>query len=55
MKKEVEYIIDDSPVVIPDHIKKMSKEEIEAEIERLEEKGRMERDRLRRGEELITV
>lgn len=55
MKKEVEYIIDDSPVVIPDYIKKMSKEELDAEIEKLEKEAREERDRLRRERESVLV
>lgn len=37
MKKE--YIIDDR-VIIPDHIKNMSKDELDAEIKRLEEEAR---------------
>ena len=53
MKKEVEYIIDDSPVVIPDYIKKMTKEELDAEIEKLQKEAREERDRLRRERESI--
>lgn len=29
MKRKLEFIIDDSPVIIPDNIKKMTKEERE--------------------------
>lgn len=42
-----EYFADDR-FIIPDEIKQMSDEEIEREIERLEEEGRKERDRLRK-------
>ena len=45
MEKKVEYIIDDSPVVIPDYIKKMSREERDAAIAELEKKERGERVR----------
>lgn len=55
MAKEVEYLIDDSPVVIPDYIKNMSKEELDAEIEKLEKEAREERDRLRRERESVLV
>jgi len=55
MKEKVEYIIDDSPVVMPDYIKEMSDEEIDVEIERLEKKGRMERERIQNEKELITI
>lgn len=34
-EKNVEYIIDDSPAVIPDYIKNMSREELDAEIENI--------------------
>lgn len=36
--KKVEYIIDDSPIVIPEYIKNMSKEKLESEIARLEKR-----------------
>ena len=42
---EKEYFIDDR-VVIPEDIKKMSKEELDREIARLEEEGRKERERI---------
>lgn len=55
LNKEVEYLIDDSPVVIPDYIKNMSKEELDAEIEKLEKEAREESDRLRKERESVLV
>ena len=37
--KDEEYIVDDR-VIIPDHIKKMSREELEQEITKLEQEER---------------
>lgn len=45
--KEKEYFEDDRPIAIPEYIKKMSKEELNAEIERMEAEAREERDRIR--------
>ncbi len=42
---EKEYFIDDR-VIIPDYIKKMSKEEINAEIKRLEAEAAAEKQRI---------
>ena len=41
------YFADDRPIKIPDHIKNMSKEELDAEIARLEAKARAERNKIR--------
>jgi len=42
-----EWFEDDRPIKIPDHIKNMSKEELDAEIARLEAKARAERNKIR--------
>lgn len=42
MKKLEPYFLDDR-CIIPDEVKKMSKEELDAEIERLEEEARQEK------------
>lgn len=55
MKKNVKYVIDDGPVVIPEYIKNMSREERDAAIAELEKKGREERDRLRKERESVLV
>lgn len=41
---EEEYIVDDR-VIIPEYIKRMSREELDQEIARLEEEARKEKDR----------
>lgn len=48
MTEHIEFIIDDTPVVIPEYIKKMSKEELDAEIERMEADARKKRNRIRK-------
>lgn len=55
LNKEVEYLIDDSPVVIPDDIKRMTREERNAKIAELEKEAREERDRLRKERESVLV
>lgn len=55
MKKEVEYIIDDSPIVIPEYIKRMTREERDAKIAELEKEAREERERLRKERESVLV
>lgn len=55
MSKEVEYIIDDSPVVIPEDIKRMTREELDAAIAELERGAREERDRLRKERDSVPV
>lgn len=55
MKKEIEpYILDDR-CIISEEVKKMTKEERQKEIERLEMEGRKERDHLRRKKKLSTA
>lgn len=55
LNKEVEYLIDDSPVVIPDYIKRTTREERNAKIAELEKEAREERDRLRKERESVLV
>lgn len=43
MGRKIEFIIDDSPVVIPDDIKKMTREERDDEIKRLETEAKRKR------------
>ncbi len=49
------YFEDDRPVVIPDYIKNMSKEELDAEIAKMEEEARKERERLRNNKKSATA
>lgn len=49
------YFADDRPVVIPDYIKNKSKEELDAEIAKMEEEARKERDRLRNNKKSATA
>lgn len=46
MGREIEFIIDDSPVVISDDIKKMTREERDDEIKRLETEAKREREHI---------
>lgn len=55
LNKEVEYLIDDSPVMVPDAIKRMTREERNAKIAELEKEAREERDRLRKERESVLV
>ena len=49
------YVVDDGPVVKPDYIKNMPKEELDAEIAKMEEEARKERDRLRNNKKSATA
>lgn len=46
------YIIDDI-IETPDEIKNMSDEEMDMEIKRLEEEGRIERDKIRERKKIL--
>ena len=48
------YILDDR-CIISEEVKRMSKEERQREIERLETEGRKERERLRKKKKLSTA
>lgn len=50
---EKKYFADDRPIVIPDRIKEMSKEELDAEIEKLEKEARKQRESIQQKRELV--
>lgn len=50
---EKKYFADDRPITIPDRVKEMSEEELNAEIEKLEVEARKQRENIRQKRELV--
>lgn len=50
---EKKYFADDRPIIIPERVKEMSTEELDAEIEKLEAKARKQKEDGRQKRELV--